>query len=264
MSSVSEILNELNKAKSNGGIWWRDLISVPLAILNSTKVSTGTRVPILYKGKQLSPMMKGERVLFSTRESEKFTYTPVLKIGEGDSYELIRLLQDEIVYPLIKAHIALGNGEKETELMKYILENPDIEVKYLVNDHDLLEEDTEYALIEADEFSNKTKVVGDSKFFDLKVYPNTVVSTLDKQHSQHVLSASDLKGSKVVNTVFPMGSLVYGNMTVSLYISDRYISLVPSLGKKVISDQRQVNVGFTLDEIADMTGFNCTEEDCEE
>jgi len=43
------------------------------------------------------------------------------------------MLQDEMLYPLIKARIVLGNGEDETELMKYFLDNVAIDVKYLVN-----------------------------------------------------------------------------------------------------------------------------------
>jgi len=71
--------------------------------------------------------------LFSRRGNEKSTYTPVRKIREGELYELITMLQDEMLYPLIKARIVLGNGEDETELMKYFLDNVAIDVKYLVN-----------------------------------------------------------------------------------------------------------------------------------
>jgi len=58
------------------------------------------------------------------------------------------------------------------------------------------------------ESANKTKTLGDSKFFDRKVYPNTVVSMLTKQHSQQLIDVNDLKRFKVQNEKFHMKSLV--------------------------------------------------------
>jgi len=259
---AAEILSELKDAKSSGGVWWSDLISIPLEKLKEATLSSGNRIPILYKGKPFHPAISGEKVVFNSKAKY---FTPTIKIGGGDTYELVKLVQDEIVIPMIKTHIDLGKKKNvKTDIARYILETDSITVKYLVSEdvYNQMKDNSQAAIIKAVEFTNKAKVLGDDlQFLELKVYPDTHLIELTKQgHLESTLTAESLDDVKSFNATFPKGALIHGNINVSLFINNTYISLMTTIGKKVISDRRLVTHGFSMEEVERLTGYKIPSE----